>query len=78
MLQTEQEKVDVWASKVENGFASRVDALMALEGLDKDAALERIMEIDENGDFQQGPANNEDFEIGPVRDDSGTEESSEE
>jgi len=78
MLQTEQERVDVWASKVENGFASRVDALMALEGIDKDAALERIMEIDENGDFQQGPANNEDFEIGPVRDDSGTEESSEE
>ena len=46
MLQTEQEKVDVILSKIDAGLMSRVDALMELEGLDKEAAQERIEEID--------------------------------
>ena len=46
MLQTEQEKVDVWASKIEAGVASRVDAIMNLEGLDREKAIERLEEID--------------------------------
>jgi hypothetical protein len=57
MLQTEQEKVDVWSSKVENGFASRIDAIAALEGIDREEAEERIKEID--GDEQIGRTINE-------------------
>lgn len=68
MLQTEKEKVEVWASKVENGFSSRVDAIMALEGLDKDAAIERVMEIDEDGYEQIGRTSNEENKAGPIRD----------
>lgn len=74
MLQTEQEKVDVWASKVDNGFASRVDAIMAMEGLDKDGAEERIMEIDKDGDFEQGRADNQESEVEPFGNDKEPEE----
>lgn len=57
MLQTEQEKVDVWQSKIDMGIASRIDAIMAIEGLDKDAAEERLKGIDEDTEEMDGNQN---------------------
>jgi hypothetical protein len=48
MLQTEQEKIDVVISKMDNGLMSKVHALMELDGIDRAAAEELIKEIEED------------------------------
>lgn len=64
LLQTEQEKLDVWASKIENGLASRVDALMAIEGISRDEAIERISQIDADESLEKEESKEEPQEIG--------------
>jgi len=48
MLQTEKEKVELWNTKVEAGFTSRLKAIMALEGLEEKEAAEYLKEVDES------------------------------
>jgi hypothetical protein len=47
MQTTEQEKIAAWQSKIELGAASRVDMIMDMYNLEREDALEKIMEIDE-------------------------------
>jgi len=46
LIQTEQEKVTMWTDKMEQGFASRVDALMDLNNLTRESAIEKADQID--------------------------------
>ena len=46
LVQTKSEKMNYWESRIEAGLASRVDAIMDIEGIDRDLAEQRIDEID--------------------------------
>lgn len=79
MLQTEQEKVDVWQSKIEMGIASRIDAIMGIEGLSKDAAKDRLEEIDKDdmdGNQNIRGTDNQENKAEPVGPEPITEEDS--
>jgi hypothetical protein len=79
MLQTEQEKVDVWQSKIDMGIASRIDALMAIEGLTRESAEERLEDIDTddiNGNQNFGITDNKENQVKLEGDDSDTEDES--
>ena len=81
MLQTEQEKVDVWQSKIDMGIASRIDALMAIEGLTRENAEERLEEIDTddmNGNQDTRGADNQEDQTEFEGNDESAENSSEE
>lgn len=47
MIKTDADKLDLVQRKREMGLMSRVDAIMEVYGLDKESALEKIKEIDE-------------------------------
>ena len=46
LVQTKSEKIKYWEDRISNGLASRVDAIMDIEGLDREMAIERVLEID--------------------------------
>ena len=45
MVQTESDKIDLWAKKIEMGLASEVHALMEMENLSREQAEEKLREI---------------------------------
>lgn len=45
MVQTEQDKIELWSRKIELGLASEVHALMELENLSREQAEEKLREI---------------------------------
>ena len=53
MLQTGEEKISYWNKRIENGTATRVDAIMDIDGLTKEQAEEKVMEIDNGRFFQE-------------------------
>jgi hypothetical protein len=55
MVQSESDKLDTWAKKIEMGLASPIHAIMQLEGLSRDQALEKYKEIqsDQEMDFEE-------------------------
>lgn len=46
MVQTEQEKIDYWQNRVDAGFASRVEAIMDIDGCSRKDALKKIEDMD--------------------------------
>ena len=46
MVQTKEEKLKYWDKRINLGLASKVDALMDIDGITRDQAKEKIMEID--------------------------------
>lgn len=46
LVQTKSEKMKYWQDRIDNGLASRKDAIMDIEGIDSDRADQRIEEID--------------------------------
>lgn len=59
MIQSEQEKLDAQAKKLDIGLTSRIRALMELHGISKDQAVELAEEIDkENSEFALAGAGN--------------------
>jgi hypothetical protein len=75
MIQSEEERITNWRSKIEDGLASRVDAIMDLESIDtRDRAIERLAEIDKDemdflggSDANKPDESNEDINFGPGR-----------
>lgn len=57
MIQSEEERITNWERKIEQGLASRVDAIMDLESINtRERAIERLAEIDKDElDFLGGP-----------------------
>jgi len=81
MLQTEMERVDVLQSKIELGVMSKIDAIMELEGLDRESAKERIREVEEDstGEFNanQQIRIDQNSKTGPIGADTESEENGE-
>jgi len=50
MVQTKSEKVEYWNKRLDNGTASRVDAIEAIDNIPRKSAIEKVREIDE-GNF---------------------------
>lgn len=52
LVQTKSEKLSYWEKRIENGLASRSDALMDIEGISRSEAEVRLLEIDgvDNGE----------------------------
>jgi hypothetical protein len=48
MIQTQKEQMELIELKIEQGLMSKVDAIMELENLDREAAIERLKEIEED------------------------------
>jgi hypothetical protein len=46
------EKLDLYDRKIEMGIISRIDIIMETEGLDKEDAIQRAMEIDRENSMQ--------------------------
>jgi hypothetical protein len=62
MIKTEKEQLEIWQLKEEMGVASRVDAIMELYGVDRDAAVEKLSEIQKDSVTVYVKAENEDEE----------------
>lgn len=56
MVKSEKEIVELAQLKEELGIASKVDSIMAVYGLDRDAALEKMKLIDEDNGLSDKPA----------------------
>jgi hypothetical protein len=59
MVQSESDKLDTWSKKIEMGLASPIHAIMQLEGLSRDQALEKYKEIqaDQEMSFEEEAEN---------------------
>ena len=51
LIQSPEDRINVWSRKIEEGLASRVDALMDLKGLSRDEAVQKLLEIEEDESF---------------------------
>jgi len=87
MIKTDEDRLDSWIKKMQEGVASRVDMIMDLEGIeDRSVAIERLKEIEAeemmiggmNANITRGEDSNDDSRPGPGGLEQGSEDPSEE
>ncbi len=54
MIKSDQDKVDMWSARIEQGEATVIDMIMDLRGVDRDAAMELLKENQEINDLAMG------------------------
>ena len=66
MVQTESDKIDLWAKKIEIGLASEVHALMEMENLSREQAEEKLREIRQDSMIGNDSEEEDETEVQPL------------